>query len=285
MEEFETEAREFSAKFAFCNEMFGDRPLAEAWEFAAMCGYTGVEIAPFTISRETNYVTELRPSDRNRIRREAESAGLQVVGLHWLLAKTEGLYLTSPDLSIRKKTSLYFGELVRLCADLGGSVMVLGSPVQRNLLPGVTFSEALDYAAKVLDSVLRTLEDHEVTIAIEPLEPKSSDFINTVAEAVQLIELVDSPWVQLQLDVHSMSYESTPIPELIRDHAWMATHFHANDSNLQGPGFGKINFVPILAALKEIDYQGWISVEPFDFSPGPEILAVDSIAYLKECMK
>lgn len=270
-------------KFAFCNEMFENQPITEAWSFAAQCGYTGVEVAPFTISRETDYVTELRPADRDRIRREAEAAGLEVLGLHWLLAKTEGFYLTSPEESARKKTSCYFGELVRLCADLGGKIMVLGSPVQRNLLPGVSPDEAMNYAAKVLDPVLRTLEDHEVTIAIEPLGPTEGDFLNTAAEATQLIEMLGSPWIQLHLDVKAMSSESIPMPELIEQNEKTLAHFHANDPNLQGPGFGKTDFIPIFAALKKIDYQGWVSIEPFDYSPGAENLAADSIAYMKEC--
>ena len=271
-------------KFAFCNEMFESQPIADAWAFAAQCGYTGVEIAPFTISKETNYVNELRTADRDRIRREAESVGLEVVGLHWLLAKTEGFYLTSPEELTRKKTSHYFGELVRLCGDLGGKIMVLGSPVQRNLLPGVSPSEAMDYAAKVLDPVLRSLEEHQVTIAVEPLGPSEGDFLNTAAEANQLIRLLDSPWVQLHLDVKAMSSEKIPIPELIEQNEATLAHFHANDPNLQGPGFGKTDFKPILAALKKIDYRGWVSVEPFDYSPGAENLAADSIAYMKECL-
>lgn len=271
-------------KFAFCNEMFGDRSIADAWEFAAQCGYTGVEIAPFTISKETDDVTELHQPDRSRIRREAESAGLEIIGLHWLLAKTEGIYLTSPEESTRKKTGCYFGELVRLCADLGGKVMVLGSPVQRNLLPNVSSEEAMDNAAKVLDQVLRDLENHKVTLAIEPLSPMVGDFLTTAAEAVELIRMLDSPWVQLHLDVNAMSSESIPIPELIEQNASFLSHFHANDPNQQGPGFGKVDYTPIFAALKKIDYQGWISIEPFDYSPGAEKLAAESIEYMKDCL-
>lgn len=271
-------------KFSFCNEMFDDRPFAEAWEFASQCGYSGVEIAPFTISKGTDYVTDLCPTNRNRIRRAAEFAGLEVIGLHWLLAKTEGFYLTSPEESTRKKTSCYFGELVRLCADLGGKIMVLGSPVQRNLLPGVSVEEAMNNAAKVLDPVLRVLEDHQVTIAVEPLSPTVGDFLTTAAEAVQLLQMLDSPWIQLHLDVNAMSSESIPIPELIEQNASFLTHFHANDPNQQGPGFGKVDYVPIFAALKNIDYQDWVSIEPFDYSPGAEKLAADSIAYMKDCL-
>ena len=72
------------------------------------------------------------------MRGQAEQAGLDVVGLHWLLAFTEGYYLTSPEADVRQRTAGYVGELARFCRDLGGKVLVLGSPQQRNLLPGVT---------------------------------------------------------------------------------------------------------------------------------------------------
>jgi sugar phosphate isomerase/epimerase len=81
-----------------------------------------------------------------------------------------------------------------------------------------------------------------------------------------------------------MSSESAPIPQLIRRHIRHLEHFHANDPNKQGPGFGELDFVPILAALCEVDYRGWVSVEVFDYSPGVERLARDSIANLRRAL-
>jgi sugar phosphate isomerase/epimerase len=113
--------------FAICNETFRDWPIDKAFAFAAECGYTGVEVAPFTIA---TYVTEITPADRAEVRRAAEAAGLEIIGLHWLLARTEGFHVTSPDPVQRRRTADYLGELARCCADLGGKLMVFGSPQQ-----------------------------------------------------------------------------------------------------------------------------------------------------------
>jgi sugar phosphate isomerase/epimerase len=269
-------------KFAVCNETFQDWPFDRAFAFAADCGYTGIEMAPFTIS---NDVTEISSEKRAEVRRQADAAGLEIVGLHWLLAKTEGLHLTSPDAEVRRKTAGYLGELARFCADLGGKVMVFGSPQQRDLLPDVSHDEAMDYAADVLTATVPTLEQAEVMIALEPLAPFETTFMQKAADAVKLAEMVGSPQVRLHLDCKAMACESIPIPELIRRNRSMLVHFHANDPNLRGPGFGDLDFVPILEALGEIDYRGWVSVEVFDYAPGIERLARESILYMHDCLK
>src|SRR5436190_13896802 len=153
-------------KYAICNETFQDWPLDRAFAFAREAGYTGIEIAPFTLAR---YATEVSSQRRGEVRRQIESAGLETVGLHWLLAKTEGLYLTSPEKAVRLRTADYLTDLARLCSDLGGSIMVLGSPQQRNLLRGVTKPQGMQYAADVITMTLPTFEECGVTLAVEPL--------------------------------------------------------------------------------------------------------------------
>lgn len=268
-------------KLAICNETFQDWPFPKAFALAAECGYTGVEIAPFTIAP---YVTEITASRRAEIRKQANQAGLEVIGLHWLLAKTEGFHLTSPDSAVRQKTAQYLGELARFCADLGGKLLVFGSPKQRSLLASVSRSEGMQYAVEVFRAVLPVLEKTDVVLALEPLTPVETDFVNTAAEAVQVIKMVDSPRCRLHLDCKAMASEKTPIPDLLRRHRDLLVHFHANDPNGQGPGFGRLDFVPILKTLRQIGYRGWISVEVFDYSPGIERLARQSIDYLRQCM-
>jgi sugar phosphate isomerase/epimerase len=261
-------------KFAICNETFVDWPFDKAFACARELGYTGIEIAPFTIHTSAY---EISPAKRAEVRRQAEAADVQIIGLHWLLAKTTGYYLTTPDATVRKQTADYLRELARLCRDLGGNLLVLGSPMQRNLLPGISHDEGLKHAADVLQQAVPEFEATGVTLCVEPLGPIEGDFLNTADLGARLCEMVGSHHCRLHLDVKAMSTESKPIPQILREQRSLLHHFHANDPNKLGPGMGQIDFVPIFAALAEIDYRGWVSVEVFDYSPGAENIARTSM--------
>jgi len=264
-------------RYAICNETFGDWPLNKACDFAAECGYSGIEIAPFTLAP---LATDLSAQARGDLRRTIARSGLDCVGLHWLLAKTEGFHVAHPEADVRGRTVDYLGELARLCHDLGGRVLVFGSPKQRSLLPGVTPEQASDHIHEVFSRLVPVLEATDTVVALEPLSPVETDVLTTAAETCRLIERIGSPHIRLHLDVKAMASEETPIPEIIVASARHLEHFHANDVNLQGPGFGAVDFAPIFGALDEVRYAGWVSVEVFDYAPGPERLARESIAYM-----
>lgn len=268
-------------RFAICNEIFEGWPLADAMGFAARTGYDALEIAPFTLAP---LVTEVSRSHRQQIRDQAARAGIAISGIHWVLAKTEGFHVTHPEASVRAHTLRYLHELVDFCGDLGGQTMVFGSPKQRSLLAGISRPQAIDYARQALRELTPHLEDRGVTFCLEPLAPSETNFINTAAEAVALVREVDSPQVRIILDVKAMSSELTPIPEIIRRSRGHFAYFHANDRNLKGPGFGDVDFTPILATLNEVGYDGYVSVEVFKFEEGPEVIARASLAYLHKVM-
>ncbi len=267
-------------RYAICNETFQDWPLEKACAVAADCGYRGLEVAPFTLANDVRTISAAR---RAEVRKAAEKAGLEVIGLHWMLAKTEGYHITSPDVQTRKRTLAYLEELARFCADLGGKVLVFGSPQQRNLLPGVDMPQAMQYATEVFGGLVPTLEKTGTVLALEPLSPKATTFLGTAAEAAELATRINSPHCRLHLDCRAMSTENMPLVEVLRKYRSWLYHFHANDPNGQGPGFGELDFVPIFQTLREIDYRGWVSVEVFDFKPGPEKIARDSMAYMRKC--
>jgi len=265
-------------RYAICNETFGELPLAKACDTAAACGYGGIEIAPFTLAP---LVTDLSAARRGDIRRTIARSGLDCVGLHWLLAHTEGFHVAHPDPEIRDRTVAYLGETARLCRDLGGRVLVFGSPQRRSRLPGVTLEAALDHIRDVFSRLVPVLETTDTVVALEPLGPAETDVLTTAAETCRLIDAIGSPHVRLHLDVKAMATEPTLTPDIIRASASHLEHVHANDENLQGPGFGAVDFLPIFQALDEISYAGWVSVEVFDTTPGPERLARESIDYMR----
>jgi sugar phosphate isomerase/epimerase len=270
-------------RLGICNELF------EGWDFARVCqtvkslGYDGLEIAPFTLAPR---ITDVSPARLKELRTQAEDAGLAVIGLHWLLAKTEGFYLTTPDTEVRNRTGEYLVALAEATRALGGELMVLGSPKQRDLLPGVTYEQAFDLAAQVLSRIMPAIGRLGIDLCLEPLAPSETDFLNTCAQASALIACVDHPNFKLHMDVKAQSSETAgTVPELIAQYAPTAGHFHAQDVNLRGPGMGNVDFVPIMKALVASGYDRWVSVEVFDFTPGAEETARQSIACLRRALE
>ncbi len=268
-------------RFSICNETFQGWDWERTCRYVAEIGYDGIEIAPFTLAED---IRTLGPEDRKRIRSTAEDAGLEIVGLHWLLVSPKGLSVTTPDPEIRSATVAYLAALVDFCGDLGGKIMVFGSPAQRRIPEGETREVA---AARFIESVRPALDRAQqlgITICLEPLPPPEADFLLTLSEAEELIDRMGRhPAAKTIFDVKSASSERQPFTELIHQYSPIIAHVHANDKNRRGPGFGETDFRPILQTLKAVGYDGYVSVEVFDYSPDPETIAVESLRYLREC--
>lgn len=268
-------------RFAICNELFENWPFDRVCRYVKSIGYDGLEVAPFTLAPR---ITEVDAARRRDLRRQAEDAGVAIIGLHWLLAQTEGFHLTSPDAAVRASTADYLVALAEAARDFGGNVMVLGSPKQRSLLPDVTWDAAFDYATDVLRRAMPGIGAAGVSLCLEPLAPVETDFLNTAAEGARLVQAVGHRHCVLHLDVKAMSSEAAPVPDIIRQYIGQTGHFHANDPNRLGPGMGDVDFVPIFDALHDSRYEGWVSVEVFDYSPGAEAIATQSLEYMKRCL-
>jgi sugar phosphate isomerase/epimerase len=266
-------------RFAICNEHWGTEPFERVCEDAAAFGYQGLELAPFTLKDDPR---ELSLADAARLVRIAHSFGLEIIGLHWLITKPSWSHITTPDPLVRADTLKFGRSLARFCGALGGKIMVWGSPKARNLLPEWDRAEATKRAADVVRGVAEAAGEHGVTLAMEPLGRKETNFLNTAAEGIEFCKAVDHPACKLHLDVKAMSDESTPIPDIIRQSKDWFIHFHTNDPNLRGPGMGDVKYEPIIAALREVNYDGWLSTEVFDYTGGPKAIAEQSIAYLKQ---
>ncbi len=268
-------------RIAICNEMFEDWKIEDVFTYAAELGYDAVEIAPFTLA---DSVLDISETERSRIRKAAEDAKIEIAGLHWLLVSPPGLYVNHPDAEIREETRDYFLALVNLCADLGGEVMVIGSPQQRNVMDPLSFEEAWEYARATFSESAALAGERDVMLCMEPLSSDQTNFITHPDKAVEMVEAVNHPNFQIILDVCSTAKEGIDMPTQIRKHAQHVAHFHSNDDNGYLPGSGNVDYPPIIEALKEIDYKGYVSTEVFDFKPDPKTIAKRSIEFVKSLL-
>jgi D-psicose/D-tagatose/L-ribulose 3-epimerase len=272
-------------RIALCNEVLAGMTLEQQCEIAAKLGYDGLEIAPFTLSDQPEKITTAQAS---KIRATVEAAGLVVTGLHWLLVKPEGLSLTDPDAAVRARTIAVMARLTALCAELGGAVLVHGSPKQRQIAPGESHATALGRLQDGLAQVAIAAATAGVVYCIEPLSRQETAMINTVAEAAALVRAIDQAHLRTMIDCSAAGLaETDSVPALID--RWMPSgliaHIQVNDPNRRGPGQGEMRFAPILAALKRNHYAGTIAAEPFDYSPDGPGVAAFSAGYLRGLME
>ena len=266
-------------KFALCNEVLQNLSIEDSFSKIAEIGYQGVEIAPFTLQDNP---LEIGEKDADRCIEAAKSAGIEIVGLHWLMAKTEGLHLTHPDEQMRKAASEYLQKLTKMTSQMGGSIMVLGSPQQRNLEPGTVYEDAFARAVTIIREVCDLAGELGVPLAMEPLSPVETSFLASCQEARRFIAAVNRPACRMHLDMKAMAHEPAGTIATIYDHRWEVAHFHGNDVNHRGPGQGPTNLDVVADTLKEINYNGWVSVEPFDYHPTPEECARISLKNLQK---
>jgi len=264
-------------KFSICNETFRNHDFAGTCAEAERHGYNGLEVAPFTLG-DVNKVDEKFAAFLGGVIRDH---GLEMVGFHWLLAKTNGLHLTHPDPAITKKTFEYTQHLIDICAAMGGTVMVWGSPDQRTLEPSWNVNDSHKRVIDFFQRLTPHLADAGVKIALEFLGPQETNFLNTAKETIEFIKKIDSPQVRLHLDVKAMASDSRPIYDVVTESVEWAVHVHANDPNLAGPGMGEIRFPQIADALVKGGYDGWISVEVFDTNLEPDYMAAESIKNMR----
>ncbi len=267
-------------RFAVCNETFQDASFEEQCRLAHKIGYTGIEIMPGTLAEEPLAIPQAR---KNEVRRSIVDHGLTFVGLHNLLSIPKGMQATSGNSEIRLRTWNFVRGLVDLCADLGsGGIMVFGSGKQRNAEAGVPLSEALARFKDGLASVAPYARESGVTILIEPLAPHLSNIVNRLDEAVALVREIDNPAVRTMFDVHNTAGETLSGPELIDKYIGFIRHVHLNEMDGRRPGTGSYDFRSLFHALERQRYDGWCSLEVFDFRPSGAAVASDALAYLRK---
>jgi D-psicose/D-tagatose/L-ribulose 3-epimerase len=272
-------------KFALCNEVLQPLAFEQQCNLAAQMGYSGLEVAPFTLANDPMSITDPQAA---AFRRMAESEGLAITGLHWLLVAPKGLSIVSEDDSVRRRTVDAMKRLTQLCAAMGGRYLVHGSPQQRSVPAGSTREQALARATECFAQVAKSAEANGVVYCVEPLSTAETDLINTVAEAARIVDEVASPALKTMIDCKAAAQGEEETISVLMER-WMKSgyiaHVQVNDPNRRGPGQGELRFAPILETIARMKHEGYydgvVAVEPFDYVPDGPGCAARAIGYLQ----
>lgn len=276
-------------KFALCNEVLQPLSFSQQCKLAADLSYEGLEVAPFTLAEDPMTLTD---ADAASFRRIAGDHGIAIVGLHWLLVAPAGLSIVSADAALRRRTADVMQRLAELCALMGGSYLVHGSPKQRKVPEGSTREQALERARECLAAAGAAAARCGVTYCLEPLSRRETDLFNTVEEAAALVRDVNLPSLRTMIDCSAAGQtEAEPVHALME--RWLPSgligHVQVNDPNRRGPGQGSLDFGPILAVLDRMEraghFPGIVAVEPFDYVPDGPGCAARAIGYLQGVMQ
>lgn len=264
-------------RLSLCNEVIRALPFAAQCAFAREVGYAGLEVAPFTLSDRPH---ELGPAAVGELRRALAAEGVACSSLHWLLLAPEGLSITSADDAVRARTVEVMRRLVDLAAQLGADCLVHGSPGQRALPEGD--AGARGRAVECLATAAEAAEAAGVVYCIEPLSRRDTNFVNTLAEAAEIVREVGGSGLRTMIDCSATARDGDD-PVAMFD-AWYPTgllaHVQVNDPNRRGPGEGALGFAPFVAALRRHGYDGWVAVEPFEYRPDGPACAARAAGYL-----
>ncbi|HUG21637.1 sugar phosphate isomerase/epimerase family protein [Piscinibacter sp.] len=256
-------------KLSLCNEVLRDLPFDEQCRTAAALGYAGLEVAPFTLTDDPSVLGE---RDARHLAAVASDFGVAISSLHWLLVKPEGLSLSTPDAALHTRTVAFLKHLIDFAAACGAGVLVHGSPKQRSPVPGQSTEDALQRVVAGWAELAPHAQAAGVVYCIEPLGPFETPVLNTLAEAVAVVDRIASPALRTMLDLSAATLaEHEDAPSLLRRHVASGhiAHVQLNDANRRGPGQGDTPVAPVLQALHELGYRGWLAIEPFDYHPDP----------------
>lgn len=265
-------------KLAVSNVAWYQKEIDNFLELLSSMECHGIELAASMIWDEP---IDSSGKERLELRRKIEDSGLKLTGLQALLYTRKDLLLFK-DERTRQKILDYLIKLMDICSDLGGEVLVFGSPQNRkigDLLVKEAYSLAVDFFSKVA----KHAEERNVFFCIEPLGRIETDFINTVKEAEKLIRDVGNPkGIGLHIDAKGLIDENEVSSPYITRSFSIAKHVHLNDPGLMPPGSTGYDHKQIRDRIKESGYSRFVSIEMRRQEPDVEGAIRKAVNYVKK---
>ncbi|HEY8542145.1 MAG TPA: 5-keto-L-gluconate epimerase [Pseudothermotoga sp.] len=239
--------------------------LVKGLEMAKKIGYDAVEIA----------IRDPKKVDANEIVKVTKKLGIDVAAVGTGQAfLAEALNLIDPDENLRKNTVERLKNHIDFASHFSCKVII-------GFIRGNKKQRSVQEVTKIFVEQMRFLADYafpkKVVLVIEPLNRYEIDFLNTLHETYEVVQMIGRTNVGILADTFHMNIEEAKIEESIHSIADKLYHFHVADSNRWAPGTGHYDFESTFKALHEINYKGYISVECLPLPNGTEEAA--KIAY------
>lgn len=230
-------------------------------------GMCGINRAPAAVAcgldyLEANVASFLVPEQSDSVfaeqRKAADSLGLPIYSANGFFPRD--ILVVGPDADL-ERAGRYARTAIRRASEAGIKILVLGSSRSRSIPEGFSREEAEGQFLSLLRDMAPTAEKYGVIVAIEPLQQDETNFINTVKEGAQMARMAGSPNICVIADFYHMARESEPAEDIV-DAADKLVHCHiAECANRTPPGVDGDDFTPYFKALKQIKYQGCVSLE------------------------
>jgi D-psicose/D-tagatose/L-ribulose 3-epimerase len=247
--------------YGYWTQYWGSEPL-QFVKRAKKCGFDILEVnAP--------KVTRMSDAERDVLKGAIAEAGLS---LTYSIGMTADMDLVSEDTATRQKGIAFLQQVARTMKYMGGTVLagINYSSWPRKLLPDEDKQILTDRAIEGVREAIKAAEDNDVIFCVEVVNRFEQFIMNTAAEGIAFAERVGSPNCKILLDTFHMNIEEDSLRGSIVEAGNWLGHFHLGETNRRPPGRGRIPWPEIFGALREINYQGAVVMEPF-LLPGGEV--------------
>jgi len=245
--------------YGYWTQYWGSEPL-QFVKRAKKCGFDILEVnAP--------KITRMSDAQRDVLKGAIAEAGLS---LTYSIGMTADMDLVSQDTATRQKGIAFLQQVARTMKYMGGTVLagINYSSWPRKLLPDEDKQILTDRAIEGVREAIKAAEDNDVIFCVEVVNRFEQFIMNTAAEGIAFAERVGSPNCKILLDTFHMNIEEDSLRGSIVEAGNWLGHFHLGETNRRPPGRGRIPWPEIFGALREINYQGAVVMEPFLLSGG-----------------
>ena len=255
-------------------------PLDETIKRIARIGYDGIEIGAASPHAYPDYLDK---KQRREIKAVLDSSGIALSSMLLAPGGGPGFNVASPLAAERKNTIEQYIKVAELCASLGGKILIYVAGWQ---VFGTSAEQAWDWSRDALSVVAKAAGDMGIAVVVEPTSA-DSNLVESCGGAIRMMREVGQPNIKLMFDTYHALYRNEVPTDYVYSMGRDLHHVHLADVNRSAPGDGRVDYPSLVAALKDVGFDGYLTMEiGFDRrAVEPDLIARRAYEYMKPLVK